>query len=212
MAHIERRFVRDGARGAHVALLAMFASAIVSSAALGATSPTVVFLASNNGKNITRAECAARRGCGPQVTAPVVLQSGHRYKIVVAGTVSVWEFWPAPCGRPEPRPEFPTSPTRGFATPTGDDAQFRFAFHVAGRGECHPLPRKSSLFQINLGSQWFHPIAVDNPTTPSGDQGGVQHPYTFVVTGAGREPKFRFVDHHPSDNTGKFRIAISPQP
>jgi hypothetical protein len=212
MVHIPRRLARRRARKRNVAVIATAATAVASSVALGATPQTVVFLSSNKGQNVTRAECAARHGCGPEVTTPIVLRSGHQYQIVVTGTVSVWEFWPAPCGQPEPRPEFPTLPTRIRITPTGDDAQFRFAFHIAGRADCRPLPYKTGLFQMNLGSGWFHPIAVGNPSKPSGDHGDVQHPYTFLVSGEGSEPKFRFVDYHPSDNSGKFRIAISSHP
>ncbi|HEY6396699.1 MAG TPA: hypothetical protein VIX82_04515 [Solirubrobacteraceae bacterium] len=205
MVHIPRRLGRGRAWVAVISTLAILST---SSVALSATRATVVFLASNKGKNVTRAECA-RHGCGPQVTAPILLDSGRHYKVVVTGTVSVWEFWPAPCGQPEARPEFATSPR---PTPTSDDAQFRFAFHIAGRRDCRPLPSKTPLFQINLGGQWFHPIAVGNPSSPSGDHGDVQHPYTFLVIGAGSKPKFRFMDYHPTDNSGKFRIAISAEP
>jgi hypothetical protein len=201
--------VRRRVHKAYAAAIAIAVAATASSAALGASSETVVYLASNKAKNISQSECIRRHGCGPEVTAPVILDSAHQYMILVTGTVSVWEFWPKACGKPEARPEFPTRPRN---TPTGDDAQFRFGFHLADRKDCRLLPFKSGLFQINLGSGWFHPIAVGNPSQPSADQGDVQHPYTFLVTGHGSEPKFRFVDFHPTDNSGKLKIVLSAAP
>lgn len=181
------------------------------SAASASPPPTVVYLASNAGPDITAEACAAQHGCGPMVSAPTVLRAGQSYTIRVQGTISAWSYWVAhPCGNPEPRAEFPTP---GPLTPTSDDAQFRFAIHLRPIGSCAPLPRKTTLFQINLGSGWFHPIAVGNPSRPSQRRSeSDQHPYLFRVIGQGVAPSFRYVDYHPSDNNGKFKISISAEP
>ncbi len=166
----------------------------------------VVYLVSNDAPDSSHALCNANFGCGPVVTAPITLRNGKRYLIRVSGTISVWHFWaPDPCGKPEPAPEFPTGPT----TPTGDDAQFRFAINNPGPNGCAPTPVKTNFFQINLGSGWFHPIALGDPSTPSRDRHHSQHPYYFSVTGEGVQPMFRFIDFHSSDNDGKFQIVIA---
>jgi hypothetical protein len=193
--------------GTAAAALAIAASAAALSSP---TTRTRVFLESNNAPDISRAMCDAMGGCGPTVEAPVTLVSGQAYSIRVTGTVSPWSFYINPCGKPEPRPEFPTP---GLVTMTAEDAQFLFASHLRGAGgRCHPMPFKRGMFQINLGSGWFHPIAVGNPSVPSGDQGRVQHPYRFRVIGQGARPRFRYVDNHPSDNNGAFKIVITPAP
>jgi hypothetical protein len=185
------------------AACALATASALSAAALGSTAATTVFLSSNRGHDISQVECIARGGCGPEAIAPVVLVNGRSYAIRVSGTISVWSFWAAnPCGHPRPRPEFPTP---GQITPTGDDAVFRFAFHVHFSGDrCEPVPRRTGLFQINLGSGWFSPTALGNPARPAR-----AHEYSFRVVGQGFEPRFRYVDYHPSDNDGKFRIVIS---
>jgi hypothetical protein len=210
MTHLVRGLARSGARTGCVTAGAFAIAAAAGSLAWGSTSETVVFLASNRGQDVTPAQCVARGGCGPEVTAPVVLAARQQYVIRVSGTVAVWNIWGREsCGKPETRPEFPTSsPT----TPTSDDAQFRFAIHrLHPGGHCRSIPFTMPLFQINLGAGWFHPIAVGDPSRPSADHGGEQHPYDFRVTGAGVAPRFRFDDNHPSDNNGQFRIAISSQ-
>jgi hypothetical protein len=53
-----------------------------------------------------------------------------------------------------------------------------------------------------------HPIANGDPSKPSANKRTTQHPYTFSFTGEGVAPQFRFVDFHPSDNSGQFRITI----
>jgi hypothetical protein len=211
MVQLARWLARSGARTACASVGAFAIAAAAGSVAWGSTSETVVFLASNKGHDVTPAQCIARGGCGPEVTAPVVLASGQRYLINVSGTVAVWNTWRREsCGKPEARPEFPSS---GVNTPTSDDAQFRFAIHRLHLGRrCRSLPFKMPLFQMNLGKGWFHPIAVGDPSQPSSDQGSVQHPYTFEAIGAGVAPSFRFDDNHPSDNSGEFRIATSAQP
>jgi|ERR1700677_2527159 len=146
-------------------------------------------------------------GCGDSVTAPVVLASGQSYLLLVNGAVSAWGAWPVVhCGTAEPSSAFP-SPGRA-STPAGDDAQFRFAVPLASG--CPALPEKTSLFQVDLGSGWFHPIAISNPSTPSKDYKklGLQHPYLFKLVGEGVAPQFRFVDYHPSDNSGEFKIVV----
>jgi hypothetical protein len=147
-------------------------------------------------------------GCGNAVTSPVVFNPTP-YTVVVTGAVSAWHEWPfRRCGRPDPSAEFAT-PGK-FNEPVGDDAQFRFAKPLY-IGKCPPMPKKSSFFQVNLGSGWFHPIADGEPTKPSGDVGKppIQHPYTFTFTGQGVAPQFRFVDFHPSDNSGQFKIVAT---
>ncbi len=193
-------------RTAFIAFAATGAASLLGSAAFASGHRTVVFLASNNAPDVTPEMCMASQGCGSQVTAPVTLKAGQGYAIRVTGTVSPWSYWHEPCGKPEPRAEFPTP---GAVTPTGDDAQFRFAIHL----HCHrSIPFTMPLFQINLGSGWFHPIAVGNPSKPSGNRGKVQHPYTFRVLGEGVEPQFRYVDYHPSDDNGQFKIVITKAP
>ena len=198
-------------RRAGLATAAAGATGILSAVALAGTPATTVFLKSNEGRDTTQAACNAAHGCGPTVAAPVVLTKGQSYTIRVTGTISVWNFWASQhCGTPEPSPEFPTA---GPVTPTGDDAVFRFASHVReANGHCDPLPFKPGLFQFNLGSGWYTPTALGNPTKPSGNRGEDQHPYWFRVTGLGAAPRFRFVDYHPSDNHGKFKIVISAEP
>jgi hypothetical protein len=190
--------------GATVAALG--AAGALSAGAFGSSGSTTVFLVSNQGADITPARCQTMGGCGPVVTAPVVLAAGQQYKIHVNGTISVWSNWPPGfCGHPL-RARYPTP---GPNAPTSDDAVFRFAIHLRpSNGVCAPLPRKTGLFQINLGSGWFSPTAVGNPTKPSRDHGD-QHPYTFVVIGHGAQPRFRYVDNHPSDNSGKLKIVVS---
>jgi hypothetical protein len=194
-----------------MAALAAGASGILSAAALAGTPATTVFLRSNEGPDISQAACRAAHGCGPTVKASVLLSAHQSYTIRVTGTISVWNFWAAAhCGTPEPRPEYPTA---GEITPTGDDAVFRFAIHMRDpSGRCDPVPFRSGLFQMNLGSGWFSPSALGNPRTPSRDHGDDQHPYAFRVIGQGVAPRFRFVDYHPSDNHGKFKIVISAEP
>lgn len=202
---------RIGRRGSLAAAVAG-ACGLLSAAALAGTPATTVFLKSNDGPDISQAACRAAHGCGPMLKAPVVLTANQSYTIRVTGTVSAWSFWAtAHCGTPEPRPEYLTSGTT--PTPTGDDAVFRFAFHMRDpSGRCDRVPYRSGLFEMNLGSGWFAPRALGNPTTPSSDHGGDQHPYTFRVTGQGVAPRFRYVDYHPSDNNGKFKIVISAEP
>jgi len=147
-------------------------------------------------------------GCGNVVSAPIVFENGVTYTVKVVGTVSAWGQWPyRKCGKPEPAPEF-SSPSRPI-TPTGDDAQFRFA-ETFSTSKCKLLAKKSAFFQVNLGGGWYHPIAVNNPIIPSGDFTGDQHPYTFSFAGLGLAPQFRFVDWHPSDNDGQFQITVNP--
>jgi hypothetical protein len=198
-----------GRRLSLAALAGVLAAGAGSAVALGAAPGTAVLLQSNRGVDMSQAECNAHGGCGPTVRAPVVLAAGQSYTIRVTGTISVWGTWSNPCGHPEPRPEYLTPGVP--VTPTGDDAVFRFANHTTNR-DCRTLPRKTGLFQINLGSGWFSPTAVGNPSSPHGNQGGEQHPYTFRVTGQGKPPQFRYVDFHPSDNDGALKIVISAEP
>jgi hypothetical protein len=193
-----------GTRRIIVALTALSAAIAVPATAGGSAASRTLFLQSNRGADISPAACNARHGCGPEVFASEALSTGRRYTVRVSGTISVWSFWVRqPCGRPEAAPEFPTA---GARTQTSDDAQFRFAVHLR---PCRQMPFKMGLFQINLGRGWFHPTALGNPSTPSGDVNGEQHPYSFLVVGRGVEPGFRFVDNQPSDNNGAFRIVIS---
>ncbi len=146
-------------------------------------------------------------GCGDSIAAPLAFASGVMYKVKVAGAVSAWGAWPAhPCGKPEPSSQFPSSGRP--STPVGDDAQFRFASPLGGA--CPSLPKKTSYFQVDLGSGWVHPIAKGDPSKPSGNKAssGAQHPYTFTFTGEGVAPQFRFVDFHASDNSGRFKITV----
>lgn len=195
-------------RGAVAGAAAALCAGALSAAAFGSGASSTVFLISNQGPDITPAQCQAMGGCGPTVTAPLRLARGQTYLVHVTGTISVWGFWVAhPCGHPLARPAYPIPGVPN--TPTGDDAVFRFAIHLRpANGRCVRLPIKMGLFQINLGSGWFVPTAVGNPSKPSRDHGD-QHPYTFMVTGQGERPRFRFVDNHPSDNDGEFKITVS---
>ena len=185
---------------ATIALLG--AGAVLSAGAVGSPHSTTVFLVSNRGVNVTRAQCAAMGGCGPTVTAPVVLLSGHTYTVRVTGTIAVWNFWPSTfCGHALPRPLYPTP---GPTVMTSDDAVFRFAVHSSVH--CPHFPLRTGLFQINTGSGWFVPTAVGNPQQPTG---GAEHPYKFVIRGQGVPAQFRFVDYIVSDNHGSFRIVLS---
>lgn len=196
---------RQARRLSAAAAAALLGTGILSAAALGSTPTTTTYLVSNHGRDISPATCNARGGCGPEATANLVLRTGQSYTIRVSGTISVWDFWSDPCGSPLPHPQFPTP---GQSTPTGDDILFRFADHVHFSGNrCEPLPRRTGLFQINLGSGWFLPTALGNPSRPTRS-----HEYSFRVVGQGAQPRFRFVDYHPSDNDGKFRIVIHAEP
>jgi hypothetical protein len=148
-------------------------------------------------------------GCGSTVTVPVVLASGTSYTTIVTGAVSVWGGWPFNrCGKPEPSSQF-ASP--GISNrPAGDDAQFRFAIPLYAT-KCHFKTEKAPFFQANLGSGWFHPVAINGPSKPSGDNKSPteQHPYTFTFVGQGVAPQFRFVDYHSTDNSGQFKIVIT---
>ncbi len=149
-------------------------------------------------------------GCGSSVTAPEVLASGAVYTVNVLGAVSSWGAWPSPrCGKPEPSSEF-GSPGRPN-NPVGDDAQFRFAIPLY-KGKCPKLAKKTQYFQVDLGGGWFHPIANGDPSKPSPDTAktGKQDPYTFTFTGQGVAPQFRYVDYYPSDNSGQFKISVTP--
>jgi hypothetical protein len=178
---------------------------------------TTLYLNSYNPTDATNSFCVGANmippvtpaGCGSSVTAPVVLGSQSIYTVSVIGAVSAWDQWPyRRCGKPEPSSQFASS---GIANrPAGDDAQFRFAVPLYV-GKCTKLPKKTSYFQVNLGSGWFHPIANGEPSKPSNDndKAGDQHPYTFTFTGGGVAPQFRYVDYHASDNSGRFKITIS---
>lgn len=194
--------------GTAVVATAAAAGGAVAVAAPSGTSTLYLNSHGSAASDVSRAQCVAEGGCGPTVAAPSALISGQTYTIQVSGTVSAWDAWGYKrCGKPQPSPEY-KSP--GVAsTPTEDDAQFRFAWTSQGGACPKPLPQKSGLFQMNLGNGWFHPVAVNDPSRPSRDRNGLQHPYIFQVTGTGATPQFRFVDYHPSDNDGEFKIVIS---
>jgi len=195
-------------------LLAGLAALAAPSAGAATTS---FFLDSHNSVDATNAFCSGSDmlapmtppGCGNTVTAPVVLTLGGSYSVTVSGAVSSWGEWPfRRCGKPDPSSEFgsPSISNR----PAGDDAQFRFAKPLFD-GKCPKLPVKSSFFQVNLGSGWFHPVANGDPSKPSTDNTKPieQHPYVFAFVGQGVAPQFRFVDYHASDNSGQFKIVVS---
>jgi hypothetical protein len=188
----------------------------LSVAPAGATT-TSFYLDSYNAVDASHSFCSGANlltpvtppGCGNSVTAPVVLTGGGSYTVNVSGAVSPWGEWPfRRCGKPDPSSQFAST---GITNrPAGDDAQFRFAVPLF-TGKCVHLPKKASVFQVELGSGWFHPVANDNPSKPSNDnnKAGEQHPYTFTFVGEGIAPQFRFIDYHPSDNSGQFKIVIS---
>jgi hypothetical protein len=199
-------------------LLGVSAISVVLAAVGAAAAPaasTTFFLDSYNATDASVAFCSGASmlvpttppGCGNSIIAPLVFASGVTYKVKVAGAVSAWGAWPAhPCGKPEPASQFPSTGRPNM--PAGDDAQFRFADPLSGA--CPSLPKKTSYFQVNLGSGWVHPIAKNDPSKPSGTRAssGAQHPYTFTFTGEGTAPQFRFVDFHASDNSGQFKITV----
>jgi hypothetical protein len=198
-----------------VSELAVGLSALTAASAAATT--TNLYLDSYNTMDASNPFCSGTNllttatppGCGNEVTAPVVLEAGTSYTVNVIGAVSPWGAWPyRRCGKPEPSSEF-ASP--GLANrPAGDDAQFRFAIPLY-LGTCPRLPEKVSFFQVDLGGGWFHPLANGDPSKPPGDNdpAGDQHPYTFAFTGEGVAPHFRYIDYHPSDNSGRFKIIIS---
>ncbi len=197
---------------------ALFVVLFLMSASLANAATTSVYLESHNATDAPSGSfCSGASllapttppGCGSEVTAPVVLASGTSYTATVTGAVSAWGSWPFNrCGKPEPSSQF-ASP--GISNkPAGDDAQFRFAIPLYGI-KCHFKVQKTAYFQANLGGGWFHPVAVNGPSKPSGDNKSPteQHPYTFTFVGEGVAPQFRYIDHHPSDNSGQFKIAIT---
>jgi hypothetical protein len=199
-----------------ISALATGLSALVLVAPAGAAT-TTIYLDSHNTTDAPNSFCSGSNmvpaltppGCGSSVTAPVVLTTGATYTVTVVGAVSAWGAWPyRRCGKPEPSSEFASSPIPN--RPAGDDAQFRFAVPLY-LGKCTKLPKKTSYFQVDLGSGWSHPVANGEPSKPSNDndKAGDQHPYTFTFTGEGVAPQFRFVDYHSSDNSGRFKITIS---
>jgi len=195
------------------------ALAVSAAAASSASAATTFYLNSYNSTDAASAAfCSSPAmmittvpGCGNSVTAPIVFETGTVYTVKVVGSVSAWGAWPSVrCGKVEPSSQFP-SPGRPN-NPVGDDAQFRFAKPLY-KGSCPKLPQKTQYFQVNLGSKWFHPIANGKPSKPSPDNhktGGEQDPYTFTFTGEGAAPQFRYVDYHPSDNSGQFKITVNP--
>jgi hypothetical protein len=207
---VSKRFARLFAASATATGIAVTAAAAPAGAAT-----TTVLLNTRNPTNATNSFCSGAHmltpisppGCGSSVTAPVVLVSGQSYSISVAGAISAWGQWPfRRCGKAEPSSEFGSPGATNV--PAGDDAQFRFAEPLF-TGKCNAPLKKTSFFQINLGTGWFHPIADGNPSKPSNDKSVNQHPYTFTLTGAGVAPQFRFIDYHSSDNSGQFKIAIT---
>lgn len=137
----------------------------------------------------------------------MVLTVGGTYTVTVSGAVSSWGRWPfRRCGKPDPSSQFGSPGIE--SQPTGDDAQFRFAAPLSG-GKCKKLPIRTSIFHVNLGTGWFHPVANGDPSKPSNDKTGAQHPYTFTFIGAGVSPQFRYIDYHASDNSGSFKIVVS---
>jgi hypothetical protein len=193
--------------------IAVGASALAVSPAGASTS---FYLDSYNAVNASNSFCSGANlltpttppGCGSSATAPVVLALGSSYTVNVSGAVSAWGEWPfRRCGKPDPSSQF-ASP--GITNrPAGDDAQFRFAVPLYV-GKCLHLPIKTSFFQVNLGSGWFHPVASGNPSKPSNDnKSGGQHPYAFTFVGQGVAPQFRFIDYFPSENSGRFKIVVS---
>jgi hypothetical protein len=190
-----------------LALTGASAGAATTTVYLDSYSPTDGSMAFCTGANLVGPTTPP--GCGDSVTAPTVLTAASSYTVTVVGAVSAWGAWPyRRCGKPEPSSEFasPTATNR----PAGDDAQFRFAVPLY-TGKCVKLPKKSTYFQVDLGGGWFHPIANNNPTGPSNDndKAADQHPYTFTFIGEGVAPQFRFIDYHPSDNSGRFKIVIT---
>ncbi len=176
-----------------------------------------LFLDSHDPGNCVPAVYPMRDLCGsspppqsPTVTS-VELNAGARYRIHVSGTINPWGgLGPKKCGNPEPAVQYP-SPGQA-PVPGADDAQFRLALTRDFGQPCrrHAYPQKAPHFEINLGHGWFHPIAVNNPSHPSRDTRGEQHPYTFLVTGQGQPVEFRYADYQPSDNNGQFKITITP--
>jgi hypothetical protein len=197
----------------YAALALIAALAVLATIAQGRVSAVETLrLNSRSTKDVTPRACLASHGCGPSVTASIVLAANTRYLVKVTGAVGVWSGgnWAlGTCGKPNRAPEFgsPGAPS----APVGNDAQFRFASPKFA-AKCMALPVTSGGFQMKLSnrSAWFHPIAENHPRKPSTDRNGRQHPYTFIVYGLSARPRFRFVDYHPSDNDGEFRIQILP--
>jgi hypothetical protein len=215
LAQPSTRSVRQLSKLAVVVAISTLTCAALTSAA-SASSTTMAYLDSYNATDAANSGfctgptmmTSTPPGCGSTVTVPVVLTSGTSYTTTVTGAISAWGSWPFNrCGKPEPSSQFAST---GISNrPAGDDAQFRFAIPLYGV-KCHFKVVKTAFFQANLGSGWFHPIAINEPSKPSGDNKSPteQHPYKFTFVGQGVAPQFRFVDYHPSDNSGQFKITV----
>ena len=162
---------------------------------------------------------SAKRHHTPEVASQGRLKKGL-YIATVSGTLSYWAAkyyskphptkkrpWTMVCGTPEPAPAFSSA---GGSGPVGLDAEFVFA-RPWDPQECArwPLPRKWWQFQVNAGSGWAHPAAINltypNPTpNPSHT-----YEYAISVTKPSRNVAFRLRDKATSDNYGTLHISLS---
>jgi hypothetical protein len=147
-------------------------------------------------------------GIPPVAVTAVPLTAGAHYTMTVRGTYSAWFEWPRKyqCGNRRPAPAYPT-PGRPVS-PTGFDAEFKFAAPAPDVKTCNSikLPAPSVVFQINPGDKWVHPTTLGaKPTVPN-----IPHVYKYDVVGQGKPLSLRIVDFHASDNDGRFRVTIAP--
>jgi hypothetical protein len=147
---------------------------------------------------------------GSEVHGGIRLKSGDTYTIEVQGTFSAWSDWPyRRCGKPEPSAVYRSGGRDDV--PVGDDAVFRFAEPLyTGKCPRAALPRRTTTFQINLGSGSGWTPFVPDGGVPRKPTSGT-HRYTETVVGTGKTPKFRIVDWMPSDNSGELMITIHEQ-
>jgi hypothetical protein len=140
------------------------------------------------------------------VTGPV-LEAGKSYRVIIAGTYSIWgeSMWDGDhCkGAPEAAPVFPSPGSdNGWV---GIDPEFYFGI-PSGSALCsEDIPRGSGGVEANFdgGNDWDD---LD-PVTPT-DLPRADHTYEYRVEGQGHALRFRREDSPSSDNYGVLRITI----
>lgn len=143
-------------------------------------------------------------------TSRVNLQQGHTYRIILAGTYSIWfpDQWTVygVCwGEDEPQPMFP-SPNKANGHVGADPYRF-FALPIYS-GNCENgklLSESATISKIMLsldgGGSW-------NIPTPLTAEVREDHMYTYEVTGKGFPLKVRLDDAPLDDNYGQILVII----
>ncbi len=132
-----------------------------------------------------------------------VLTANVPYVLSVRGTYSGWareRYRGKRCGRPEPRPMYP-SPGRPNGR-VGLDAEFVFG-SAADYCRTITFPVAGTIFRARTDRDFFTPIPLRAPTAPRAD-----HTYRYPLMGAGRRARFRLPDTFTADNYGRLRFIV----